>query len=47
MRLKQMILGFIMTLVIGSTAVSLYGNDDHSETETIFLKKHYLLKIKI
>ncbi len=39
MRLKQMILGFIMTLVIGSTAVSLYGNDDHSETETIFFEE--------
>ena len=34
-----MILGFIMTLVIGSTAVSLYGNDDHSETETIFFEE--------
>ena len=47
MRLKQIILGFIMTLVIGSTAVSLYGNVDHGETETVFLKKHCLLKIKI
>ena len=24
---------------IGSTAVSLYGNDDHSETETIFFEE--------